>query len=1309
MKKLRIRRLKRAAFLAAFAVMCLGALGQTRHFYTSEKLSSNLITNICQDKVGYVWVGTDYGLNKYDGYRFTNYLHEAGNDATVSSNIISYLFVDTQGTLWVGTQCGLDRYDDVNDRFEHVGLEGAKNMPRVNDIVQEDEHHLLVGTAGYGLFRLDVRDLSTRRLQGYAKGDNDYFSHIFIDEEGCFWKSGYGTSIIRRTPSGRMQEFSSPYGMVTDFVGYDGGVLMVCIHGLLFYRDGVMHTDYFDQGDLQGRELLLRTAMRDRRGNLFLGTMGNGLCWVPKGERRMRRYEYQSAAIDLNTSNVWALFEDNQDNLWVGCQKRGVLLLPQRKPQFRSWKFVDKHINTGGSLTSICAGDDGVTWCAVQNNGIFGLDAEGRLVAHPASPQGTYMLYRDKRGDYWVGTNGGIYAYNPLTGEARRKVAFSNGYINTMTDDGQGNLYFSVYSEGFCSYNTATGRLRKFSMYDKDGRRGRLHNDWVLALLIDGGGKLWICTASGVNCYDPVADSFRPYGWEVMLDYNSVESICETRDHRIVFGTNTGLYLYDRQKRDAVPFPHAEVLASKVTGGIVEDRSGDLWCSTTMGIWQYQSRRRHFVGYVYGNGLATHEYAYGVAMRTPDDRVWFGFSDGITSFSPESLRTSRNGRGTVYLTGLFIGGAAVNGSTLSEGEPVVSGPLAESTHFALSYIDNTFTMEFSLLNYSNAENIIYEYRLNGAEEWTRTGAGSNVVSFHHLQPGAYSIEVRAYDSGVYTDSKVYRIVVRAPWYRSAWAYLIYILLALALTGLVLWFYIRRRRQELDEEKMKFLINATHDIRSPLTLIMSPLQKLLRRELEPDVKTELKTIEHNARRVQNLVNQILDIRKIDKQQMKLQCQKTDLVQYVGNCLRSYDYTAGERGIDFSYSPDVDRLDVWMDRTAFDKILDNLLSNAFKYTYDGGTIAVRVADGGDGMALLQVTDSGMGIKGDVHRIFDRFYQGSTSRSLHIEGTGIGLHLCKMMVEMHHGTIEGANRDDAQGSVFTVRLPLGTAHLAREELLNPEEKDRASRPKSQSNYRVMVVDDDAEIGDYITQELGSYYHITALTSAREALGRLLGAEPARQYDLVVSDVMMPEMDGFTFLRMVKTNMNLNHIPVIMLTSKADVGNRLEGLEKGADAYLAKPFDMDELHVLINNLISKTLRLRGKYSGTQQQRDRVVETVVKGNDELLMERIMKAVNEHLSDSDFNVDALTREVGISRAQLHRKMKEMTGLPISEFIRNIRLEQAVRLLKEQKINVTQVAYSVGFSNLAHFSTVFRKQFGVSPSEYVEQNMPADTK
>ena len=1284
-------------------VQMFTATAQTQHFYTSVQLSSNQITTICQDEAGYIWIGTEYGLNKYDGYTFTNYLYDKDNPNSVSTNGISFLFKDSKGNLWVGTQKGLDLYDAANDQFIHVKLNGAKGVPRINYIIQEDENHLMIGTAGYGLFRLDIATRQTKQLQGYATADNNYFSYIFVDEKGDFWKSGHGSTIVHRPTKGKLEEIESPYGTITGFLMYEGGVLMIGLHGLLYYRDGQLYDNYIDLGDLSGKDILLRTAIIDHNGNLFLGTMGNGLCWVPKGSHRLQRYEYQNASFDLGTSTVWALFEDNQDNLWVGCQKRGLLLLPQRKPQFRTWKLADQHVNTGGTLTSICAGDNGITWCAVQNNGIYGLDDEGRLVAHPASPQGTYLLYRAKTGDYWVGTNSGLFAYNPMTGQAKQVVSFKNGYVNAITDDGMGNIYFSVYSEGFWAYNVSQTTLRKFSMHDNDPRRGSIHNDWVRSLMFDSKGKLWICTASGVNCYDPQNDHFHPYGWEVILDYNSIESICETSDHKILFGTNRGLYIYDQQKREAVPMPGAESMNNRMICGIVEDASGDIWCSTTMGIWQYQKQKKRFEGYVYGNGLLTREYAPGVAMRTPDDRIWFGVSDGITSFEPDELRNSKYNPGRIHLTGLFIGSNSVNCSTLSDNRPVITESLENSHRLEFSYLDNTFTLEFSLLNYSSSENVSYEYRINGTEEWTRTMAGRNRVPFTHLHSGTYILEVRAYDSGTYTESQIYHIIVRAPWYKSSWAYLIYILGLLSLLGFVIWLYIRRRKQELDEEKMKFLINATHDIRSPLTLIMSPLHKLLKGNISEDMKAELKTIEHNAQRVQNLVNQILDMRKLDKQQMNLQCQETDIVQYVGNLLKSYEYTAKERNMTFLYKPAIDKLNVWFDRKAFDKIVDNLLSNAFKYTYDGGEIEVRVAEGPHQTAELQVMDTGVGIKGDVKKIFERFYQANSSRNLHIEGTGIGLNLCKMMVEMHHGTIEAMNREEVQGSVFTVRLPLGISHLAKEDILIPEVKEKSTKVKAQSSYRVLIVDDDVEIGNYISQELGVYYHITVVNNGREALRKLLSeTDSDRQFDLVVSDVMMPEMDGFTLLRMIKTNMNISHIPVVMLTSKAAVANRLEGLEKGADAFLAKPFDMDELHVVINNLISKNLRLKGKYSGSQQQKDKVEEKQVKGNDEALMERIMKVVNEHLDDSDFNVETLTKEVGISRAQLHRKMKEMTGLPVSEFIRNIRLEQAARLLEEQKINVTQVAYTVGFSNLAHFSTVFKKQFGVTPTEFIEQ-------
>ena len=446
-------------------------------------------------------------------------------------------------------------------------------------------------------------------------------------------------------------------------------------------------------------------------------------------------------------------------------------------------------------------------------------------------------------------------------------------------------------------------------------------------------------------------------------------------------------------------------------------------------------------------------------------------------------------------------------------------------------------------------------------------------------------------------------------------------------------------------------------------------------------------------------------------MHLHCQKTELISFTRGICKMYEFGAQERQLNFRLdSGSLQQLDVWVDRSQFDKVISNLLSNAFKYTGEQGEVVVSIGIEGEN-AKLQVIDTGVGLDEDsLKHIFDRFYQGNNSQRLNIKGTGIGLNLCKMIVDMHHGTIEAHNRKDGhRGSVFTILLPLGNAHLAPEEIEQATETAASisasvGKPVAtgSNKYRVLIVDDDAEIGHYIITELGRFYKFHICPNGREGLKELLSAASDNRYDLVISDVMMPEMDGFTMLRMIKTNINISDIPVIMLTSMADVGNRLEGLERGADAFLAKPFNMEELHMSIENLLQGRQRLKGKYTGAQMQADKVEQPEVKGNDELLMERIMKAINKNLSDSDFNVDMLTQEVGISRAQLHRKMKEMTGISTSEFLRNIRLEQAARLLREQKINVTQVAYTVGFSNLAHFSTIFRKHFGVAPSEYAER-------
>ena len=1279
-------------------------IAQTGHFFSSDRFSSGLINYLSQDKYGSMWIATDYGLNRFDGYRFQTFLHDDDDPLSVCDNGVVALLCDRAGRLWVGTIHGLDRYDEGGDCFQHYVFPNDIR-PRVTSLLERSDGTIVIGTAGYGAFLLG-KDEKIEAARGLAPDEySHYFSRMYEDSHGRFWKSGSDNHLVMKSGN-KLQTFQIK-GEPLSIFEQGGSVYVVSLRGVQVFRDGRMDDNPIDMSLLAGKEVIFSAAGADGAGNIYIGTRGNGLFRIARGSRRLERYEASVYGTDLNTATIKGVFCDRNGNLWVGVQRKGLVFIPQTPMQFHTWSFSSQKISVSSPISSVCEGDGGITWCTIQGVGVYGFNSKGRIVAHPSAPDAVEFIFRDRKNGYWIGTDDGLFAYNPLTGASQQKVSFDCDRFNDMTSDDLGNIYISTFSRGFCVFNPKTGELKNYRNDNKDTVKvGHLCNDWVMCMAPDHDGIIWMGTASGVSCFDPHTGSFLSHGWNQLLNGVICFSICELRDGNIAIGTDHGLYLYDHRHATALPFPGSEQLRNKSVNYIVQSNDGDLWCSTSMGIWQYDSKKKHFIGHINGNGLTTKEYLYGVGVHTDDDIIYFGHNDGLTTFSPREVISQQSSPGTLQLSAFYVGNQPVNTRTVLNGVKITDAPVVESKYFTLSYLDHTITLGFSLFNFENPMNTTFEYSVNGAD-WVSNPVGKNDFTFSHLQPGTYRIAVRALSGqSDYTPEKVVVVTVRAPWYRTLLAYFVYFVVLASLAYYILRTYRRRANEQLNEEKMKFLINATHDIRSPLTLIMGPLSNLRRRlaDDQKEARRDLDTIEHNAQRILNLVNQILDVRKIDKQQMHLHCEQTDMVNFIVGISKMFEYSAGERNISFNFLHEgIDQLNVWIDRGQFDKVITNLLSNAFKYSHDGGNITISLSATAE-QATIEVADNGVGLDPEsLRHIFDRFYQGGNSRRLHIDGTGIGLNLCKMIVDMHHGTIAAANRPDGEhGSVFTVTLPLGNSHLAPEEVeetpLPVVGSQQPIATSSSARYRVLIVDDDLEIGRYISSALGHYYKFGICTNGREGLKELL----TNPYDLVISDVMMPEMDGFTMLRMIKTNLNISHLPVIMLTSKADVGNRLEGLERGADAFLAKPFDMEELHMNIDNLIHSRLHLKGKFSGAQQQAELLEQPEVKGNDELLMERIMKAVNKNLSNSDFNVDMLTQEVGISRAQLHRKMKELTGISTSEFIRNIRLEQAARLLKEQKVNITQVAYAVGFSNLAHFSTVFRKHFGVSPSEYAER-------
>ena len=606
-----------------------------------------------------------------------------------------------------------------------------------------------------------------------------------------------------------------------------------------------------------------------------------------------------------------------------------------------------------------------------------------------------------------------------------------------------------------------------------------------------------------------------------------------------------------------------------------------------------------------------------------------------------------------------------------------------------------------------------------------------------MRPGKYTFHVRALNHGNYSEIRTIKILIAAPWYETWWAYCLYIgFAALLIWGIInnVMSRIRHRREitkrehdeQLNEAKLQFFINISHEIRTPMTLIINPLEKLLAEENKGELHKTYLMIYRNAQRILRLINQLMDIRKLDKGQMFLKFRETDIVGFIDDVMQPFEYMAHKKNINFVFQHDVAQLNAWVDLNNFDKILMNVLSNAFKYTPEGGEIQVSLAVGRDitckdalrDFFEIVVTDSGIGIDKDkIERIFERFYQIDNDVTKSNFGTGIGLHLSRLLVQLHHGTIRVENRTDVSGSRFIIRMPLGSEHLRademeeatfptvyphlsnlKEDLLDDTGEAPTSKPKTRQ--RVLVVEDEEEIRAYLKAELSDTYRVVTCCNGKEAYDFILKEMP----DLVISDVMMPEMDGLTLCHKLKQNTNVNHIPIILLTAKSRTEDTLEGMETGADAYIVKPFNTELLKSTAANLITNRRLLRNKFSGTQQQEDKIEKISMKSNDEVLMDRIMKVVNKHLGNPEFNVEMLASEVGLSRVHVHRKLKEITNLSTHDFIKNIRLQQAASLLDQnKKMTISEVAYAVGYTNLSHFSNSFKEKYGMSPKEYMNRN------
>ena len=1280
-----------------FSIICIVQMltcfshAVTGRLYTSNDLSSSLIRCIIQDKYGFIWVGTNYGLNRFDGYKFSTYLCNPADTTTIQDNDIVKLYPYSKEFLFVATNRGLYKYSYLTNSFQHIVLEKKDEKIRISSLIEDGKHNLLIGTSGYGAYRLDMTTGKVTRLsRKSANSVDDFFSMLFFDAEGYLWQANH-TKVLRKYKydgkSIRLVSVYEPkdlFGIrklyATDkkgfFVAHTGGIMRYDYASHRFSRYD------FDFSAHQGAGYISAVTL-DKYGNLWLGTSGDGTFKIPHGSRKAYRVELNNQSFIFDNAHISDLLIDRDGNQWYGCYMKGLFLSNNDKNVFHPVSLDE--LGAGmETISSVVGVADGLMLFVVKNHGLYLLDEKTGNTKLLQSPAGPIKVYSDFRKNVYVYGRDGIYEYD-WKHQTYRLLLPSNGLsLDDMRVDAAGNIYFTSQGNGLYVWNRKSGKMTQYLMDDKRPHK-TICNNWISEIRLDSRGWLWCATTNGVSCMDTKTGYFDIILSRPLLEGKTCYCTLELSDGKIAIATEMGLYLYDGKKQQTTPWPHSESISGLRIYSLKKDVKGNLWMSTAQGIWCYDSKAKSFFSFEKGNGLLTKEYLAGVVGSTSDGVICYGNSEGLTYFRPSQVKDYNEKTSAIYLSGVLLDGKMA---------PFIGDNLSVPSDF------KSIVLSFSLLDYQSVGNIVFQYRINGGK-WISNAAGDNSFNFTGLSYGHYRIEVRTYCNGKYsTYKKVINLDVLAPWFLTVWAKLIYLFLILGLTAAAIIVYLRKKKRDMEEAKMQFLINATHDIRSPLTLIMEPLKKLKERlGNAEEYQADIDTIDRNAQRLLTLVNQILDKRRLDKHQMNLSCRETNLVEFSQGLVSLFTYNANLRGINIKLEMPEKPVNAWIDRNKLDKAIANLLSNAFKYTPNGGEIIFRI-EKQDKKVLLYVIDSGKGLgkNDDAKTLFERFYQGKNSADMHLGGSGIGLNLCRSIVRLHGGDVTARNREDGtSGACFIIELPLGKEHL-KDSQINSDYVVNGKKPQrgaASRNCKILLVDDDIEICRYIKSELSDWYRFVICNNGKEALNQLLSGD----FDLVVSDVVMPEMDGITLLRNIKGNANISHVPVIMLTSKSEISDRLEGIKLGADAYLAKPFSLEELHLTIDNLIDNVRRLKGKFSGALKQDDKVEKVEVKGYDKELMERIMKVVNENLSDSDFNVEKMCDEVGVSRTQLHRKLKEMTGVPTSEFLRNIRLNEAARLIRERKINITQVSYMVGFANNSHFSTAFKKYFGMSPTEY----------
>jgi signal transduction histidine kinase/ligand-binding sensor domain-containing protein/DNA-binding response OmpR family regulator len=1339
-----------------------------RHLTIADGLSQNAVQAILQDRRGFMWFGTKDGLNRYDGYQFVIFRHDPFDSTTLTDSDITALFEDQSGVLWVGTRVGgLNRLDRKTERFRsyHSGPKGEVTA------IAEDDRGIWVATAEEGVFRIQVAANGEEAIQRFVHDpadstslSSDRVTTLRIDHRGDVW-IGTEKALDRlvRSEESRFRHYlpnpTAPNGfhdpeIFSLFEDTQRRLWIGSSAGLSQFDSTRVRLRHFNHRYWQTPGNYSRSIQEDENGRIWIAASTMLLRFDP-GTETFAYFPDRSDAQAINSDLPTVLYRDRSEVLWVGTNGYGLQVHDPKANRFGIFRLPGKQAGQSGfSVYTLFEDSSGAVWINAQvlyrwerRTGAVRSFKTGPTRHDDFGNTTIWGMVEDPSGVLWAGGDRGLFRYQVATDRVRLyrfdehdSRGLPEPVVYGLLRDRGGNIWIATENYLARLVDTATGRFQSWPT-----KESPTHGSWTFpSLFQDEDGFIWIGSNQGLIRFNPGDSSMRHYRTDpsrpTSLSHDAIRAILpDPREPRRFLWIGTaggGLNRLDLKDETFEHFTDRDGLPNNVVYAIQPDSAGRLWLSTNNGLSRFDPATREVRNFDENDGLQSNEFNSGSSFRSRSGELFFGGIYGFNYFRPENIRDNPH-IPEIVITGFRRSNRL---ETVRDSGTVLRSTISETDTLRLSYRDDVISLEFAALEYSAPAKNRYAYRLIGFnDEWIESGAARS-ATYTDLPPGRYTFQVRGSNNdGVWNEGGTsLAIVVTPPWWRTWWAYALYGLLAISLLYAAREYEVNRIRlknrleiervesnqlREIDQARSRLFANVSHEFRTPLTLTLGPLDDLrsgLHGPLTPAMADQVDLARRNAGRVLELINEILELARLEAGRTALRARRLDLGAFVAGVARTFVPLAERKGIAFEVVPVTEHIELYADPNHLEKVLSNLLSNAFKFTPAKGTVRLTVsADGAS--ARIAVRDSGPGIPAaELTRIFDRFHRVESTAGTQ-PGTGIGLALAKELVGLHRGTLT-VESDNGFGSTFIVTLPLGSTHLTGEQIVPGGEivtaplqereaqslpapegaivgPDAASAEPGDDVTTVLVVEDNVEVRTYVKQHLAPLYRVLEAADGEQGLELAQRLLP----DLVLSDVMMPGMDGYALCRAIKTSPETDFIPVILLTARAETSDRLTGLREQADDYLTKPFDVPELLTRIENLIAIRRRLLDRVQeSVPPGRLHPTSVVVESADEKFLEQVRVAIEANLGDETFNVERLAQEVTHSRGHLHRRLRDLAGETPSDLIRRIRLERAAQLLEAGAGTVAEVAYSVGFKSVAHFSNAFRDRYGVRPSGWRER-------